>query len=105
MRSWGSLLIGAIGLAVLDGIVSRPGATGRVGSWLSGAGSLVNRFLNPTIPFFSTPSSSATTSAQAGGTPTASTANATSAAPSAPALMFTTPPLPVPAGTGPARSA
>lgn len=88
MRSWGSLLVGAIGLAVLDGVVSRSGATGRVGSWLSGAGSIVRRFLDPTIPFFSTPaSSSSTTSAQQGGTPTYSTV----AAPSAP--VFTTPPL------------
>ena len=52
--SWGGLLIGILGLAVLDGVVSRQQASSNVAGVLQGAGSVVQRFLDPTIPLFST---------------------------------------------------
>jgi hypothetical protein len=63
--SWTGLLIGIVGLAVLDGVVSRPGAASNVGGWLSGAGSAVSRFLDPTIPLFG-PASGASTASSTG---------------------------------------
>jgi hypothetical protein len=79
VRSWGGLLIGAIGLAVLDGVVSRQQAATNVGGWIASAGSLVNRFLDPTIPLFSTTtsSSSATTSSATSSGSTSGTSTAT----------------------------
>ena len=60
MKSYGGLLVGALGLAVLDAVVSRPQAASNVGGWLSGAGGLVKRFLDPTIPLFATTAASTT---------------------------------------------
>jgi hypothetical protein len=79
--SWGGLLVGAIGLAVLDGVVSSQQASANVGGWVEGAGSLVNRFLNPTVPLFSTPA--ATTTAAPATTAAATTTTTTTTAPGA----------------------
>ncbi len=77
MRSWGSLLVGAVGLAVLDAVVSRSTASSNVGSALSGAGGLVRRFLDPTVPLFST---TTTTTSSATGSATATTESPAAAA-------------------------
>jgi hypothetical protein len=98
VRSWTSLLIGLLGLAVLDGIVSGPGA-GNVGGFLSGAGAVVRRFLDPTVPLFSpaTPVTSSTSSGTAAATTTAqTTAGATGVTVIPPA---TAPPALTPAGS------
>lgn len=50
--SWRGLALGAIGLAVLDAVVSKANAAGNVGGWLEDAGNLVKKFLDPTVPFF-----------------------------------------------------
>jgi hypothetical protein len=52
--SWGGLMVGALGLAVLEGVISRKQASSNVAGVLSGAGSAVKRFLDPTVPLFST---------------------------------------------------
>jgi hypothetical protein len=54
VRSWGSLLIGAMGLAVLDAVVSHTQSAENVGGFLAGLGNAVNRFVSPAIPAFST---------------------------------------------------
>jgi hypothetical protein len=50
--SWEGFALGALGLAALDLIVSHPAAYGRLGAVAAGAGSLVERFLSPTVPLF-----------------------------------------------------
>jgi hypothetical protein len=52
VRNVGSILLGAVALAVLDGVVSRPAATKNVGGFIAGAGKAVNWFLSPTVPAF-----------------------------------------------------
>lgn len=52
--SWAMVAAGAIGLAVLDGVVSRGGAADNVGGWLEGAGKAVDWFLSPAVPAFAT---------------------------------------------------
>ncbi len=64
---WTSIALGAMALAVLDAVLSHAGAASNVGGWLSSAGNLVNRFLDPAVPFFSTTSTSSSVA------PTAST--------------------------------
>ena len=66
---WGSILLGAIGLAVLDAVLSRRGATSNVGGALKGAGGLVERFLSPAVPALS--SSASSSSSNNGNTPPA----------------------------------
>ncbi len=53
--------MGALGLAVLDAVVSRPAAAGRVGGALSGVGTIVRKFISPAVPAFapSTPPTAA----------------------------------------------
>ncbi len=70
MRSWSGLLVGVVGLAVLDGVVSSQQGSSNVGGALAGAGSLVRKFLDPTVPFFTTTpktTSTSTTSATTSG--------------------------------------
>lgn len=77
--NWATIAAGAIGLAVLDGVLSRGSATGNVGGWVAGAGKATRWFLSPAVPAFapSAPASSPTT--------TTTTATAT-AAPAGPAV-------------------
>lgn len=90
----GNILLGFIGLALLEGIVSRKGAAARVGGYLEGAGKAVEWFLSPTVPAFA--SASSTTSSTALAVETAasgagSAAPAAAAAPPPPALSPTFP--------------
>lgn len=48
----GGILVGAVGLAVLDAVISRPKAVSNVGGVLANAGKAVNWFLSPAIPAF-----------------------------------------------------
>lgn len=57
--------MGALGLAVLDGIVSRQAAANNVGGLIAGAGKAVDWFLSPAIPAFKTTTTSSTTSSTA----------------------------------------
>jgi hypothetical protein len=41
-------------LALLDALVQRAGAAGRVSSWAGGAAKVVSKFLDPTVPTFTT---------------------------------------------------
>ncbi len=72
MDSWTDILIGAIGLALLDAVVSSTSASSNVGGFLGGLGNAVQWFISPAIPAFKPASSgssqqgSATTSS---GTP------------------------------------
>lgn len=50
--SWAAIAAGAIGLAVLDGVVSRSGAVSNVGGWIAGTGKAVQWFLSPAVPAF-----------------------------------------------------
>lgn len=64
-NSWAAIAAGAVGLAVLDGMVSRSSATSNVGGWIAGAGKAVDWFLSPAVPAFSTSSSTAATATAA----------------------------------------
>lgn len=48
---WGNILLGALGLALLQGLVSGPGAN-NVGGFIAGAGKAVAWFVDPTVPAF-----------------------------------------------------
>ena len=72
--SWAAVAAGAIGLAVLDGVVSRSAAANNVGGWLAGAGKAVEWFLSPAVPAFSSSSTTASTTATTASTPTAQVA-------------------------------
>lgn len=79
--SWAGVAAGAIGLAVLDGVLSRSQATSNIGGWIAGAGKAVEWFLSPAVPAFSTTSTPAssptttTTTAAVETTPPASSAS------------------------------
>jgi hypothetical protein len=60
---WGNLILGALGLALLQGIVSSGGAASNVGGFVAGAGKAVAWFVDPTVPAFSTTSTPSTSSA------------------------------------------
>lgn len=72
--SWGKVAVWAAALAVLEAVVSSKAGSSNVGGWLSGAGSAVNRFLDPKIPMFSTSSSAKTKSASTSSTSSTGTA-------------------------------
>jgi hypothetical protein len=80
--SWGSLVVGVVGLAVLEGVVSRTQAASNVSGVLAGAGSAIKRFIDPTVPLFSnSPTKTATTaSTTTAATSTAGTATTASTA-------------------------
>lgn len=63
MRSWGTILAGAIALAVLDAVVSTSKGASNVGGFLAGAGGFVQKLISPQVPAFATTgaTSSATT--------------------------------------------
>lgn len=108
---WAAIAAGAVGLAVLDGIVSRPTSAGNVGGVLSGAGRAVRWFLSPAVPAFSTSTPAASASppsfklSSAAGPPVGSTPPGSSAASqptgSNPAPSTTGGPVYVPSPVGP----
>lgn len=59
---WGNIIIGALGLAVLQGIVSGKGA-GNLGGFVAKAGTAVRWFVDPTVPAFKSTSTPSTSSA------------------------------------------
>jgi len=69
--SWAAIAAGAIGLAVLDGVLSRAGGTSNLGGWVAGAGKAVNWFLSPAVPAFKVTATSSTPSAPLAYTPAA----------------------------------
>ena len=54
MRSWSTILTGALGLAVLDAVVSRQQAASNVGGFLAGLGGFVHKVISPQVPAFAT---------------------------------------------------
>jgi hypothetical protein len=54
VRSWSAILTGAIGLAVLDAVVSRQQAASNVGGFLAGLGGFVHKVISPQVPAFAT---------------------------------------------------
>lgn len=69
---WGTVLLGALGLALLDGLVSSKAGTANAGKALKSAGNAVNWFISPSVPCFSTgtaTSTATTTAATASTTP------------------------------------
>lgn len=92
--SWASIAAGAIGLAVLDAVVSRQKAAQNVGGLLEGAGRAVEWFLSPAVPAFrtsSSPSSSSTASTAAYAGPAAGSTPPSSSASSQPTGSNPTP--------------
>lgn len=65
MRGGAGIVLGAISLAVLDGIVSRKSAASNVGGFLAGAGTAVNWFLSPQVPAFKTSTATTTPTSSA----------------------------------------
>jgi hypothetical protein len=72
MRSWTDILIGAVGLAVLDAVLSSTSGASNVGGFLAGLGNAVNRFVSPAVPAFTVSSSGSSGQAPAGGETTQS---------------------------------
>jgi hypothetical protein len=56
MKSWGSIILGAAGLGILDAVVSRSSATKNVGGAFVGISKIVNWFVSPTVAAFSSAS-------------------------------------------------
>lgn len=52
MASWGNILLGALGLAVLDGVLSSEQATSNVGGFVADAGKAVDWVVSPSVPAF-----------------------------------------------------
>lgn len=58
---WGNIILGALALALLEGIVTSRSSTANVGGFLASSGKAVAWFIDPTVPAFkntSTPSTS-----------------------------------------------
>lgn len=55
---WQGFAVGFLALTLLEVAVSSPTASGRLGGLATGAGSLAQRFLSPTMPLIGTPPSS-----------------------------------------------
>lgn len=70
---WGSILLGAAGLAVLDAVVSSKVASQSVGGWLEGAGSLAEKIISPTVPAFKTTTTTSSSSSSSSSTTPATT--------------------------------
>lgn len=87
--SWRGLALGAVGLAVVDAVLTHAGAANRVGGWLLGASNLVAKIVDPTVPFFAA-SSSSSSSSQPSTTPQPSSGVVTPNSPPGP-LPTTTP--------------
>ena len=52
MRGWQGFAVGAMGLALLELVVSRQTANANAAGILTGVGTLVRKFLSPTVPAF-----------------------------------------------------
>ena len=86
---WQTFLVGAIGLAFLELVISSRQASSNVGGFLSGLGGFVEKFVSPAYPGLSAPAKTTSgTSSIAYGTPSLYA----TAAPAPPALS--------PTGTG-----
>ncbi len=81
--------MGAVGLAVLDAVLSRPGAASNVGGWELSASKLVAAFISPTVPAFATGSVAPTGTADAAPA-TTSSATTTPAVTTYPVIAPTT---------------
>lgn len=72
---WGSIVLGAAGLAVFEAVVSRRVASQNVGGFMAGAGRFVARFLSPAVPAFTTSPTTKASSANTASPSTSSTAS------------------------------
>lgn len=86
----GNVILGALALALFQGIISRQTATSRVGGVIAGAGKAVEWFVSPAVPAFSSAASSTSSTALA--VETAAGGSGASTAP--PAMPASTPPAP-----------
>lgn len=77
---WGNIILGALGLALLQGVVSGAGAK-NLGGFLAGAGKAVEWFVDPTVPAFSNTSTPSTSSQSAVATYTPATTATTPISP------------------------
>jgi hypothetical protein len=99
------LVIGALGLAILDGIVSRPSAAANVGGVLASAGKAVKWFLSPQVPAFTTSKATKSASSAPAGSSTQAPGPINGNQPPAGAMQESTtptnntPPALAPAGT------
>jgi hypothetical protein len=75
---WGNIILGALGLALLQGVVSTGGAASNVGGFIASAGKAVAWFVDPTVPAFANTSTPKTSSTP---TPTAVASTATPISP------------------------
>jgi hypothetical protein len=78
--SWSAVAAGAIGLAVLDGVL-QPQASANVGGWVAGAGKAIQWFLSPAVPAFSTTTTPASTTASSSAAPIVEAAAGTTVVP------------------------
>jgi hypothetical protein len=61
----GNVLLGAVALAIAEGILSRSSATARVGGFVAGIGKAVEWFVSPAVPAFSSAAASTSSTALA----------------------------------------
>ena len=73
---WGSILMGFVGVAVLDAVVSTKSASQNVGGTIAGLGSLVAKFISPAVPAFASAAKKTSTTTPAAATATAPTTGA-----------------------------
>lgn len=84
----GNIILGALSLAILEGVLSRSAATARVGGFFASAGKAVEWFLSPAVPAFK--SASATTSSTALAVEAAASNSPSSSVPPTPSTVPTT---------------
>ena len=70
---WTSIVLGALSLAVLDGVVSRQQASSNVSGFLGSIGTMVEKFLSPQVPAFSASTTGSKTTATTTTTPATTT--------------------------------
>lgn len=78
MKSWGGILLGALGLALLDGVVSRSTAVNNVGGAVAKIGTALDWFLSPEVPAFKTTAKGSTTATASSATTSGSATTTTS---------------------------
>jgi hypothetical protein len=105
----GNVLLGAVALALAQGILSKGAATARVGGLIASAGKAVEWFVSPAVPAFkgaSSTTSSTSLAVQAAASGGSSTAPPATSVPPTPATSPSTFPFPIPGGpTVPTQSA
>lgn len=84
MRGLPSILLGAVGLALLDAVVSTQQGSTNVGGLFAGIGRLVRDFLSPQVPAFAAAASA--TSSSSAPMPSATLVAAAAPQPAPPAL-------------------